>query len=228
MLAALHYRDRTGKGQWIDASQTESGIYILGGAILQWSATGQAFRRAGNHCPQRSAAPHNIYRAAPDDAAGDDRWIAIACTTDAEWEALAAVIGKPWTQGHDTLASRLAAQDELDRNIGAWARGQDAYRLMELLQSNGVPAGVCQTAGDRCDSDPQLAHLNWLTEVEGSKIGRWPVAEFPVKLSETPAYIGGPIDRGAPCYGEDNEWVLGDLLGMSKAEIARLADEDVI
>ncbi|HEX3965103.1 MAG TPA: CoA transferase [Trebonia sp.] len=228
MLAALHYRDRTGKGQWIDASQTESGIYILGGAILQWSATGQAFRRAGNHCPQQSAAPHNIYRAAPDDAAGDDRWIAIACTTDAEWEALAAVIGKPWTQGHDTLASRLAAQDKLDRNIGAWTRGQDAYRLMELLQSHGVPAGVCQTAGDRCDSDPQLAHLNWLTEVEGSKIGRWPVAEFPVKLSETPAYIGGPIDRGAPCYGEDNEWVLGDLLGMSKAEIARLADEDVI
>ena len=46
--------------------------------------------------------------------------------------------------------------------------------------------------------------------------------------SETPAYIGGPIDRGAPCYGEDNEWVLGDLLGMSKAEIARLGDEDVI
>jgi crotonobetainyl-CoA:carnitine CoA-transferase CaiB-like acyl-CoA transferase len=49
-----------------------------------------------------------------------------------------------------------------------------------------------------------------------------------VRLSETPAYIGGQINRGAPCYGEDNEWVLGELLGMSKAEMARLADEDVI
>jgi crotonobetainyl-CoA:carnitine CoA-transferase CaiB-like acyl-CoA transferase len=223
ILAALYYRDRTGKGQWIDASQTESGIYISGGAILEWSATGRPWQRTGNHSPQRSAAPHAIYR-----CAGTDRWLAIACTTDAEWAALASLIGEHWTAGYDTLASRLARQDALDRRIGAWTREQDAYRLMELLQSRGIPAGVCQTAGDRCDRDPQLAHLNWLTEVEGAKIGRWPVAEFPVKLSETPAYIGGPIDRGAPCYGEDNEWVLGELLGMSKAEMTQLAEDGVI
>src|SRR5258706_3682969 len=82
MLAALHYRDRTGKGQWIDASQTESGIYITGGAILQWSATGRPWQRTGNHSPQGSAAPHAIYR-----CAGEDRLVAIACTTDAEWLA---------------------------------------------------------------------------------------------------------------------------------------------
>jgi crotonobetainyl-CoA:carnitine CoA-transferase CaiB-like acyl-CoA transferase len=223
MLAALYHRDRTGHGQWIDASQTESGIYISGAAILEWSATGHAPRRAGNHSPQRSAAPHAIYR-----CAGQDRWLAIACTTDAEWAALAAQIGQEWTTGYETLASRLAGQDDLDRRIEAWTRDRDAYQLMEELQTRGIPAGVCQTAGDRCDRDPQLAHLNWLTEVEGSKIGRWPVAEFPVKLSATPAYMGGPINRGAPCYGEDNEWVLGELLGMSKAEMTRLADEGVI
>jgi crotonobetainyl-CoA:carnitine CoA-transferase CaiB-like acyl-CoA transferase len=223
MIAALRYRDRTGRGQWIDASQTEAGIYIAGGAILEWSATGRPWQRTGNHSPQRSAAPHAIYR-----CAGEDQWLAIACTTDAEWAALADLIGEPWTAGYDTLASRLAGQGQLDRQAGAWTAGQDAYQLMELLQAHGVPAGVCQTAGDRCDRDPQLAHLNWLTEVEGSKIGRWPVAEFPVKLSETPAYIGGPVNRGAPCYGEDNEWVLGELLGISKAEQARLADQGVV
>lgn len=223
MLAALHYRDRTGKGQWIDASQAESGIYISGGAILEWSATGRSWQRTGNHSPQRSAAPHAIYR-----CAGADRWLAIACTTDTEWAALVGLIGEPWTAGYETLASRLADQDALDRRIEAWTRERDAYQLMEDLQANGIPAGVCQTAGDRCDSDPQLAHLNWLTEIDGTKIGRWPVAEFPVKLSETPAYIGGLINRGAPCYGEDNEWVLGELLGMSKAEITRLADEGII
>ena len=69
---------------------------------------------------------------------------------------------------------------------------------MHALQQAGVPAGVCQTAEDRCDHDPQLAALEWLTEVTGTKIGRWPVAEVPVKLSESPAYIGGRIDRGAP------------------------------
>jgi crotonobetainyl-CoA:carnitine CoA-transferase CaiB-like acyl-CoA transferase len=223
MLAALHYRDRTGHGQWIDASMTESGIYISGGAILEWSATGRAWQRTGNHSPQRSAAPHAIYR-----CTGQDRWVAIACTTDAEWTALAGLIDEPWTAGYGTLARRLAGQDALDRRIEAWTRERDAYELMELLQSNGIPAGVCQTAGDRCDRDPQLAHLNWLTEIDGTKIGRWPVAEFPVKLSETPAHIGGLINRGAPGYGEDNEWVLGELLGLGKAEITRLAEEGII
>ena len=88
--------------------------------------------------------------------------------------------------------------------------------------------GPCQTAGDRCDSDPQLAALNWLTEITGTKIGRWPVAEVPVKLSESPAYAGGRIDRGAPCYGEDNEYVYGELLGMATQEIAKLAEDGII
>jgi crotonobetainyl-CoA:carnitine CoA-transferase CaiB-like acyl-CoA transferase len=223
MLAALEYRDRTGLGQWIDASQTESGIYISGGAILQWSATGQAWQRTGNHAPHNATAPHAIYR-----AAGQDRWIAIACTTDADWQALARLIDQPWTADFDTLAARLAGQDTLDRHIQAWTHTRDAYQLMELLQAHGIPAGVCQTAEDRCDRDPQLAHLNWLTEVDGTKIGRWPVAEFPVKLAATPAYAGGAINRGAPCYGEDNDWVLGELLGMTKEEITALADEGVI
>ena len=72
-----------------------------------------------------------------------------------------------------------------------------------------VPAGVCQTAEDRCDHDPQLGALEWLTEVEGAKIGLWPVAEAPFKLSRTPAHIAGLISRSAPCYGEDNEYVFG-------------------
>src|ERR1700745_377358 len=95
-------------------------------------------------------------------------------------------------------------------------------------QRPGVPAGVCQTAGDRCDSDPQLAALEWLTEVTGTKIGRGPLAEGPIKLSESPAYIGGRIDRGAPGYGKDNQYVYGELLGMSSAEIKALAEEGVI
>ena len=99
---------------------------------------------------------------------------------------------------------------------------------MHRLQQAGVPAGVCQTAEDRCDNDPQLAHLGWLTEVTGTKIGRWPVAEMAAHLSRTPAYAGGRIDRGAPCYGEDNHYILGHLLGLSSQEISELEDEGVI
>jgi crotonobetainyl-CoA:carnitine CoA-transferase CaiB-like acyl-CoA transferase len=223
MLAALHHRNRTGEGQWIDASQTESGIYIAGGAILEWAATGNALSRTGNHCPHRSAAPHAIYH-----TAGDDRWIAIAATDANAWDALARLIDQDWTTDFRTLSERLAREEVLDQRIDAWTRSQDGYQLMELLQRNGIAAGVCQTAADRVEHDPQLAHLNWLTEVDGTKIGRWPLAEFPVKLQRTPAHIGGSINRGAPCYGEDNEWVLGELLGMSKDEIAHLADNGVI
>jgi crotonobetainyl-CoA:carnitine CoA-transferase CaiB-like acyl-CoA transferase len=223
MLAALHHRERTGEGQWIDASQTESGIYIAGGAILEWSATGRGWTRTGNHSPTGSAAPHAIYR-----TADEDRWIALACTTEDQWSALARLIDESWTHRFATPADRLGHQNELDSLIETWTRPQEGYRLMELLQSHGIAAGVCQTAGDRVDNDPQLAHLHWLTEVDGTKIGRWPVAEFPVKLERTPAHAGGTIDRGAPCYGEDNEWVLGELLGMSKSEITRLAEQDVI
>ena len=118
-------------------------------------------------------------------------------------------------------------QDSLDALVEAWTRTQDRYDCMMALQRAGVPAGVCQNAEDRCDHDPQLRHLKWLTEVTGTKIGTWPIYELPMKFSRTPAYIGGPTNRGAPCYGEDNEWVLTELLGMSRGDVERLAEEGV-
>jgi crotonobetainyl-CoA:carnitine CoA-transferase CaiB-like acyl-CoA transferase len=225
MLTALFHRARTGEGQWIDASQTEVGLFIAGTAILDWSANERIWSRIGNRSPYKPAAPHGVYP-----CAGDDRWLAIACFSEAEWRAFIEVAKQPdWAQDARfvDLAARVAHQDALDATIGQWTGAHDARQLMLALQSAGVPAGVCQTAEDRCDHDPQLAHLAWLTEVTGSKIGRWPVAEVPVKLSESPAFAGGRIDRGAPCYGEDNEYVYGELLGMTKREIADLAAEGV-
>jgi crotonobetainyl-CoA:carnitine CoA-transferase CaiB-like acyl-CoA transferase len=222
----LYHRDRTGQGQWIDASQCESGMFLTGTTVLDWSANGRAWRRYGNRSPYMPAAPHGAYR-----CAGADRWIAIACFTDAEWHALAHVAGQSaWLEDRRfaTLADRQAHQDDLDALIEGWTRTQDAATCMLALQKAGVAAGVCQNAEDRCDRDPQLKHLKWLTEVTGSKIGTWPVYELPMKFSRTPAYIGGPIDRGAPCYGEDNLWLLTELLGKSPSDVERLAEEGVI
>jgi hypothetical protein len=226
ILAGLLHRARTGEGQWVDASQSEVGLLISGTTILDWSANGRIWSRYGNRSPYKPAAPHNVYP-----CAGADRWLTIACFTDAEWRALTDVAGHPeWASDprFKDLAARLAHQDTLDAVIAGWTRSRDAYETMLALQRAGVPAGVCQTAEDRCDHDPQLAALSWLTEVTGTKIGRWPLAEVPVKLSESPTYIGGRIDRGAPGYGEDNEYVYGDLLGMSSQEIKALAEQGVI
>jgi crotonobetainyl-CoA:carnitine CoA-transferase CaiB-like acyl-CoA transferase len=226
ILTALFHRARTGEGQWIDASQCEVGLFISGTTLLDWSANGRAWSRYGNRSPYKPAAPHGVYP-----CRGEDRWLAIACFTEEEWRGLTAVAGRPAWAGDarfTDLTARMNHQDALDALVGEWTRTQDAAQAMLALQAAGVPAGVCQTAADRCDHDPQLAALAWLTEVTGTKIGRWPVAEVPVKLSESPAYIGGRIDRGAPCYGEDNDYVYGKLLGMSSAEIKALAEEGVI
>lgn len=91
-----------------------------------------------------------------------------------------------------------------------------------------MAAGVCQTAEDRCDRDPQLRHLRWLRELEGSEIGRWPLVDVAFKLSETPAFLGGMSNRAAPLYGEDNHAILGKLLGMPEDEIVLLEREGVL
>jgi crotonobetainyl-CoA:carnitine CoA-transferase CaiB-like acyl-CoA transferase len=201
-------------------------LFLTGATILDWSANERVWRRYGNRSPYKPAAPHGAYR-----CAGDDRWIAIACFGDAEWRALAQAAGQgAWLDDRrfSTLEHRLQHQDSLDALVEAWTRTQDRYECMMKLQSAGVPAGVCQNSEDRCDADPQLRHLKWLTEVTGTKIGTWPVYELPMKFSHTPAYIGGPINRGAPGYGEDNAWLLTELLGMSASDVQRLAEEGVI
>ncbi len=191
-----------------------------------WSAHGRIWERYGNRSPFKAAAPHGAYP-----CEGDDRWLALSCFDEAEWQALVAVAGqREWLDDarFATLAQRLANQDALDTAIGAWSTGQERYDLMARLQAAGVPAGVCQNMQDRYETDPQLAHLEWLTELSGTEIGSWPVAEVPVKMSETPPHMGGPIGRGAPCYGEDNAYVYGELLGMSTDDMETLRKEGVI
>ncbi len=225
-LGALWHRERTGEGQWIDASQCEAGIFQTGVAVLDWSANGRVWQRTGNRSPYKPAAPHGAYR-----LRGTDRWIAISCFDEAQWQAFVRESGMTalaQDPRFETLAARLVNQDALDQAVQSWTLQQNDYDCMQRLQRAGVPAGVCQTAEDRCDHDPQLHALDWLSEVTGSKIGRWPVGEFPVKLSRTPAWSGGPIDRGAPCYGEDNAFILSTYLGMSASDIAGLAEEGVI
>ncbi|MGA0605267.1 CaiB/BaiF CoA transferase family protein [Phenylobacterium sp. VNQ135] len=213
MLAALHRRNATGLGCHIDASQGDAGLYLTSTATLDYSVNGRRWSRFGNRSPYKPAAPHGIYR-----AAGDDRWIAIAAFTEEHWLAVTDILGLESLRADQRfarLADRLASQDALDRLINEATTCFDPFQLMEALQKRGVPAGVCQTAEDRCDHDPQLRHLGWLVELDQSEIGRWPVREHPVQFSETPAYMGGRFDRSGPSYGEDTERVLRELVGLS-------------
>ena len=160
--AALYRQRRTGKGCWIDSSQVETGIYLEGTSVLDYGVNGRPWQRYGNASPYKPAAPHGIYR-----VAGDDRWIALGCFSEAEWRSLVTVLGDPdWAAlpVFATLSGRMAHQAQLDHHVEATTRGFDGWDLMNRLQASGVPAGVCQTAEDRYERDPQLAHLDWLVE----------------------------------------------------------------
>ena len=226
MLAALYRRNVTGEGCHIDASQGETGLYLTGTAILDWSVNGRRWSRYGNRSPYKKAAPSGAYR-----TAGDDRWIALSAFTDHQWHALANALSLHDAENDPrflTLEDRLRHQDELDALVEHATVNCDGYALMNELQARGVPAGVCQTAQDRCESDPQLKHLEWLVELEQSAIGKWPVKEIPMRLSATPGYIGGRLDRSGPSYGEDTCYVLSSILGLTDSEIERLYEKGAV
>lgn len=226
VLAGLYRQRATGEGCWIDSSQVESGLYLTGTAVLDDSVNGRPWRRYGNRSPYKPAAPAGAYR-----CAGTDRWIALCAHTDDEWRALVRVLDALHLADDPrfaTLQLRLANHDHLDEQLGPIVAAWDPFALMYALQAEGVPAGVCQTAEDRYTSDPQLEHLQWMVDLDQTECGSWPARELPTRFSETPSYIGGPVDRHAPNYGEDNDYVYGTLLGLSSAERAALADADVI
>jgi crotonobetainyl-CoA:carnitine CoA-transferase CaiB-like acyl-CoA transferase len=226
LLAGLYRQQATGEGCVIDASQVECGIYLSGTTILDHDANGREWHRYGNRSPYLPAAPHGAYR-----AQGEDRWIAIACFDQSAWRGFVEAIGAPeWcaAERFATLAGRLTHQDELDDLVNLVTAEFDAYVLMDRLQAAGVAAGVCQTAEDRCDNDPQLAHLDWLTELHNEEIGTWPVKAMPVAMTETPIYMGGVVDRHGPLYGQDNEYVFGEILGLGGDEMEDLAAAGVI
>lgn len=218
MMAALYRQSVTGEGCHIDASQAGTGIYLTGSSILDYSVNGRDWSRYGNRSPFKPAAPHGAFR-----TRGTDRWIAIAAFTEDHWRSVAEVLGlKPDDERFATLEQRLAHQDELEILVGDATMHWDGFELMAELQQQHVPAGVCQTAEDRVDHDPQLKHLGWLTELDQTEVGRWPVREHPVQFSETPAYIGGRLNRSGPNYAEDNDYVLREVLQRTEAEIEEM------
>ncbi len=226
MILAIYYKKRTGKGQYIDGSQIEPGIFMTGTAILDHLVNDRHWKRTGNRSPYRPAAPHGAYR-----CAGTDRWIAIAVSNDDQWRALAAEMGNPaWSRdaGFSSLAARIVNQDELDRLVGEWTRDKEPFALQDRLQKAGVPAGVCQTSEDRVERDPQLKHLKWLIPLPNSEVGTWPIKDVPFHFANATVDQGGPLHRASPCYGEDNDYVYGELLKLPAQERADLEKEGVI
>jgi crotonobetainyl-CoA:carnitine CoA-transferase CaiB-like acyl-CoA transferase len=211
VMAALDHRRRTGQGQHIDASQLEMALHFMAPQTINFRVSGDTVSRIGNRSP--TAAPQGAYP-----CKGDDQWCTIAVENDEQWEALRRAIGDPlWAQDgrFDTVQGRLAHHDEIDMNLAQWTSSRPPREVMNLLQAEGVPAGVVQRSSDLLH-DPQLAHRDFFRNMDHPEMGNIPYTGH--------AYHIGGYDHGprcaAPVMGQHNEMVLKDLLGMSADEIA--------
>jgi benzylsuccinate CoA-transferase BbsF subunit len=222
LAAALLHRRRTGQGQYLDLAQVEAGIVCLSESILTYTATGEVLTRLGNR--SRHAAPHGVFRCA--DADGRERWAAIAVHDDEDWRRLARALGDPaWTRDPTlaTAAGRLARAGEIECHLEGWTRERSPATVADVLQAAGVDAAPVEDFGDLHD-DPQLAHRGHFREVDHPVLGRHPVETHALRFSATEP----SIRAAAPRLGEHTEHVLGELLGMDAAEVARLRDAGVL
>jgi crotonobetainyl-CoA:carnitine CoA-transferase CaiB-like acyl-CoA transferase len=213
ILAALDHKRRTGEGQYIDLSQAECSMHFLAPAILDYTVNGLADSRAGNYSPDH--APHGVYP-----CKGKDRWVAIACATDEQWEALCEAANRPqWLTDprFATFAARQEHRVALDASIAARTIEYEVRQVVLRLQSLGVPAHRVLSSGDAF-ADAQLKFRGHFVTVDDPAMGRVPVEGSRLRFSHARAQI----TRAGPAIGQDNDYVLREILGMGDEEIVEL------
>jgi crotonobetainyl-CoA:carnitine CoA-transferase CaiB-like acyl-CoA transferase len=218
LLAALHHRDQTGEGQYLDLSMAETVTTMLPEAMMDYFLNWRDNGPIGNRDP--GMAPHGVFP-----VKGDDQWIAIAITTDDEFESLCEVLGIPALAKETRfakLAARLANVDDLERAVASRTCEFERDALVAKLRERNLAGGPVYGPIDLME-DPALRESGMLIELEHPESGRRVVPGLPVGFSAMQ-----PDYRPAPAIGADSEQVLGDLLGYSRDEIARLRDEKVI
>lgn len=219
ILGALMQRERTGKGMYIDQSQVEAGVTLIGPLVLNYLVNRRESSRMGNRDPYM--APHGLY------PCRDGSLIAIAVENDDQWEGLKEALEKPfWTEDDrfSSLLKRKQNEDELDRLLSQKTKEFDGRELMRKLQEKGVPAGIVATGQDICE-DPQLISRGAFVKISHPVLGEYYPRKF---LGCIFSELAPRFSKPSPCIGEDNEFVYKEILGFSDDEIADLIAEGVI
>lgn len=213
LLAALDYRRRTGRGQYIDVSNLQVGVQCLETALLDDTVNGRVQGRSGNEWmvgDLPGAAPHGVYR-----CQGENRWCAVAVLNDQAWQRFCEVMGHPlWTQEarFATSLNRVNHRDALNALIEDWTSQLPAEEVMRRLQAAGIAAGVVQNAADLA-SDPQLAQRGAATVLDHPEVGTQRYDSPGFQLTGSPAHL-----RPVPRLGQHNADVFKGLLGLSETE----------
>ncbi|MEE3249347.1 MAG: CoA transferase [Chloroflexota bacterium] len=219
LMAALRHRRKTGKGMFIDVSQQESSVALMGPEVLAYQMTGREPERVGN----RSSwyAPANSYP-----CAGEDRWVTIAVTNNDQWAGLARTMGAPGMAEDPRFATadkRQGNQDELDAVISEWTVGQEASEITNQLQNAGVPSGPVLRGPDLLE-DRHYTDRGTFVTVDHPQVGPKQYPGIPWKMSGTPGTVRWP----SPTLGQHNRDVYGELLGLTGTEIDQLEKTGII
>ena len=207
VLDAVRRRQRTGKGAFVELSLHEGGVAFCGPWLVEAQLGSQPIERIGNRHP--AMAPHGVYP-----CAGEDAWLALACSDDDEWRALCGVIdGLPKDA---SLQERFAAHDDIDETIAAWTCRRAKEEAAEALQAAGIPAGPVNITPDMTD-DAQVRSRGFFVPLEA---GPTPMPGNPIKM----AGIGSADWTPCPRLGADNRAVLKSWLGYDDDRIEALED----
>jgi benzylsuccinate CoA-transferase BbsF subunit len=218
LLTALHYRQRTGKGQVIDVSHFEAASKAMTG-LLDYAINHRIQRPIGNK--DARFAPQGCYP-----CRGDDKWVVITITGERDWLEFIKILGNPeWTQNprFNTNANRREHHEELDKLIGTWTSQHDNYEIMRLLQEAGIAAAPVLESGELFKNPHFEARGFYETSIHpytGNKL----LPGTAYKMSRTP----GSTRWSAPLFGENNDYVFKDILGLSGADIAELTQKGII
>ena len=219
VLIALHHRNRTGEGQWIDMSQVEAFLPHLSRPLKDYIMNQRQPQPLGNR--DYFMAPHGCYR-----CLGEDDWVVITVSTDEEWSALCKAMGDPEKATSENFADALSRhehQDELDALIQEWTSQRDMREVMHLLQEVGVPAEAVLNHSEMY-ADPHLEERGFFQELDHTLNGRHRYPGYLWKYGK----MYEPIRMPPNCLGEHNEYVYGTLLGISDEDMKELEAEGII
>ena len=217
VLMALHVREKTGRGQVIDASIYESVLAMMENLVTEYDITGYIRERSGAILP--GIAPSNVYPTS-------DGMILIGGNGDTVFARLCEAMGEPALKDEPRYrdhASRGVNQTELDERISAWTRTRTLAELLALLEAHGVPCGRVYRAPDMLE-DPQYAARESLVTVDHPVFGKIRMQNAFPRLSETPGEVRWP----GPALGEHTQAVLREKLGLGADRIAALKAAGIV
>jgi CoA:oxalate CoA-transferase len=217
ILAALNYRNITGKGQKVDIAQVDSMLSVLENSIIRYTLEGKSPTRIGSRHP--NITPFDIFEA-------DDGYLVIAAGNDGTWKRFCTVIGKPeWLSDPRFVNNSLRCINEpqLKLLIERYTKVRGKKEVAMMLMENDVPAAPVFNVGEAIN-DPQTQFRNMIIEYNQPQYGLIKAAGCPIKYSETPITVFKP----APLLGQHTEEVLTNLLNYTQEQINQLKKERIV